>query len=343
MAVVAQEIPGRILVAAADRGDVLQAHGRPIARPGRHDQQFAQFLHRFQLARRREPDELVADLDGTGVGRVVLAGDDALDLLERQPRRGQPRAGNLQIDHLGLVAEHFDLGDVIAQEQLAPKGLGVFPQVGVGIAVAVHGVEHAVDVAVVVHHRRRGTARRQRRLHVADLAAQFVPDLRQILLAVLVLHFDHDDGAAGIGNAGDALELPQLLDGDLDRIGHLLHHFLRRRARILGHDLRVLDGEFGIFEPADHGIGPRPAQQQRRRQDVGEDLPLEAELRDAHGTASAAGSTAAAGSSSSRTRRPSVKIATPAAAMRVPAARPDRTAICSPPRSPSWIACRRAA
>ena len=341
LAVVAQEIPGRIEIAAPDRRDVLQAdRGAARApRPRLHDQQLAQFLHRLQLARRRQPDELVADLDGPGVGRVVLAGDGVLDLLGRNARGGQARPGNLEIDDFGLVADHLDLGDVLAQQQFAAQDLGVGLQVRVGIAVAVDAVEHAEHVAVVVDDLRRVAAGRQAGLHVAHLAAQFVPDLRQVVLAVLVFHLDHDDGAARIGRARHLLHLPHLLDGDLDGVGHLFHHFLRGRAGIAGDDLGVLDGELGIFEPPDLGIGPRSAQQQRRREDVGENLLLDAELGDAHGAVSAA----AAPSSSRRTWRPSVRIATPAAAMRAPGARPSSTSTLSPSRRPSATACRRAA
>src|SRR5215472_17076652 len=164
-----------------------------------------------------------------------------------------------------LVREQCDFFDARYQLEFATQEVSVAPQFRLCETVAGNSQENAVDVSKIVdHHRFAADRRRQTGLDVVDLATQFIPDLRDPVSIVLILHYRGDYRPAARRLRFDATELTELLAGAFDRIGDLLCDFLGARARIRRDDQRFLDRELRILQTPQVSIRHNPARNDKQ-------------------------------------------------------------------------------
>src|SRR5262249_17756251 len=150
--------------------------------------------------------------------------------------------------------------------QLTPQKLGVPTELRGRITVAADRQKDAVDVAEIVDHYRPAAHRgRQLRLDVVDLATELVPDLRDSILVGLVPDTGGDNGQPARRLRLDAIELTELLAGELDRVGDLARHFFGARAWVGRDDERLLDRELGVFESAEPHVRDKSADHSERQ------------------------------------------------------------------------------
>ena len=127
LAVVAEQTPRRILVAALQRGDVPEKE--LAARLVRADHQIEHVVGRAEAARRIERDVLiVADAHAAAVGGDVPRLELAVDLLLVDAELRQPLPRDFEEDDFLLFAEELDALDARHQEQLAAQELDVAAQ-----------------------------------------------------------------------------------------------------------------------------------------------------------------------------------------------------------------------
>lgn len=95
-------------------------------------------------------------------------------------------------------------------------------------------------------------------LGVGDLAAKFIPHLRQRMPIVLVFDCNGHCAAPALRAGNHAIELLELLSRKFDDVADLLLHLQRRGARIGSNNEGVFDREFRIFQTRQVQIGPDP-------------------------------------------------------------------------------------
>ena len=120
-----------------------------------------------------------------------------------------------------------DFTDAGHQHQFTAQLLGIANQLRVGKALAGEGEEEAKDIAKIVIHERRSDAGRELASGVANPAAQFIPDLRQLAGVVVRGDVDGNLRQAVRGNGADVIEIGQLLQRVLQRQGDFFFHLLR--------------------------------------------------------------------------------------------------------------------
>src|SRR5262249_45913863 len=128
--------------------------------------------------------------------------------------------------------------------------------------------------------------------------------------------------------------LSELLASALDRVRNFLGDFFGAGARIRGDDQRFLDGELGVFQPAEHAIREEPAKQHEHHRNVNDTPPPNGELADVHGPLYASAS------ARSRTFMPSRTSDAPAVTMRSPGRRPLVISSRSPTALPTVTGLR---
>ena len=153
-------------------------------------------------------------------------------------------------DLLVLRAVQIDLGDVLDLEQALAERLGDLLHLRIVGAVGGEHVEDRIDVAVLVIDRRPDQSGRQIVLDVADLLAQLVEQLRHVAGRRVVLERDLHRRECRLAVGRHLVEVGQLLQLLLDRIGDLRLHLGGCRARPHGGDDHDLDGERRIFARA---------------------------------------------------------------------------------------------
>ncbi|MET4791471.1 hypothetical protein ABIF64_003649 [Bradyrhizobium japonicum] len=128
-------------------------------------------------------------------------------------------------------------------------------ELGIVGAVAGHHVEDGIDVGELVVDDGSQNARRQLALHVGELLAQQIKQIRHVLRrrGIAEGHLERGEGRLGIGL--HLLEIRQLLDLLLDGIGDLRLHLLRRRARPDHGDVDHLHRKERILGPPELLIG----------------------------------------------------------------------------------------
>ena len=271
---------GRLAIAAHDRGHVAQPD-QPLG-AGLGDDQVGHVVHGVESAGRIDGDVLGSQSHvAGGHGHVFLlkrAKDDPL----RNPQLGHLLTRRLDIDDLRLHAVEGDPFDVLNQQQLALEQVGELLQLGVGVAVAGQGEVDAVDVAEIVVDQGGTGAGWKMPLGVTHLAAEFVPDLGQGVLVVLVLDVHGDGREASFRFGGHALELPELLGRLLDHVGDLFLDLLGGRAGIGGDHQGRLDAELGVLQPGEIHVGYDPPYRQQRRADQRDRLLAYGKLRNVH-------------------------------------------------------------
>ena len=327
VAIVAQQATGRILIAALQRGDVPQAK----LTPGRirTDDQIEHVIGRGECPRRVDRNVLVAHADAAAVGGDIPFLEFAVDHLLIETQLRQPLTRDFEKDDFALFAKERDAFHSGHLEQLAAEELPIAAQFGKGESVARDGEENAINIPEIVHH--HGLTphrRRQLRLHVGDLAPQFVPDLRHALPIVVVLDGDGHNRPATGRFRFDVVELPQSLTGDLKGIGDFLRDFLGTGPRIRRNDQRLFDGELRIFQPSDIHIRHDAADNGQGHSHQDHAVVFNRKLAGVHGWRPPRASPR------SRTFIPSRKKVTPATAMRSPGSSPSTISICPPLASP---------
>ena len=157
------------------------------------DQQFLHLPDRSKEPGRVEADVLVSNFEAARIRHHILIAQRRIDLLRGNPQLGHLAAGHFDVDGFIDRAPVGDLGHVGTVSNSRFSGLGVVHDLGIGVPVAGDRQEDAVDIAVVVIDQRGPGSWRQLPLGVADLATQFIPDLGQGRLVVLVLHLGVDN------------------------------------------------------------------------------------------------------------------------------------------------------
>jgi hypothetical protein len=218
----------RILVAALDLGHVGQSERAAVGAEG----QRGQLLGGDRCAVDADRDPLALGLDRAGRHDGVLPAHDLEDLVDRHAQHGQPRMAELDVDLLVLQAEQIGLGDVGHAQQALARGLDDVLDLGRLEAVGFEGPDQAVGVAVFVVEERAVDARRQGALDVADLLAHLVPQIGHLGGRGVVAQGDVDHRLAGLGVAGDVVEVGQLLQLGLDLLGDPLLHLAQWRPAV---------------------------------------------------------------------------------------------------------------
>ena len=167
LAVVAEQPPRRVLIAALDRRDVAEAE--LAARLVRADHQIEHLIGGGEGARRIERDVLVADADAAAVGGDVPLLELAVDQLLVEAQLRQPLPRDFEEDDLPLLAKERDALDARHLEKFAAQKLDVAAQLREREALARHGEEDAIHVAEIVDDHRLA-AHRGRQLRPARRA-----------------------------------------------------------------------------------------------------------------------------------------------------------------------------
>ena len=157
---------------------------------------------------------------------------------------------HFDVNYLGLYAPEGDLGHVFAKKNLFLQVLGVFLKFLERIAVAVYCVEQPVYVAEIVVDNRRPGAGRQLALNITHLAAQLIPNLRQLARRKGALHLGVDDRKAFLRHGANFLELAHRLYGAFDDVGHFLFDFFGRGAGVGCAYNGRFDNKIGVLETA---------------------------------------------------------------------------------------------
>ena len=85
----------------------------------------------------------------------------------------------------------------------------------------------SVDVAKIVFHQGRQSARRQTLRGFADPASKFIPDLRDLRCLEVLVNLYLNLGASGNRLRGHLVQIGQLLQRRFDEIGDFLLDFQR--------------------------------------------------------------------------------------------------------------------
>src|SRR5262249_50082423 len=125
-AIVAEQTPRRILVAALQRRDVFQK--QLTARSIRSDHQLEHILRGAESPPRINRNVLVTDANSTAVGGDVSLLELVVDMLFVDAELRQPLPGNLEENDFLLLGEKFYFLDVRHREQLPSEKIGKPPQ-----------------------------------------------------------------------------------------------------------------------------------------------------------------------------------------------------------------------
>ncbi len=228
LGVVPHQNLGRVDGAAHDVGDVAQANGAPAR--GGADRHGPQVVHRVEAAVHAHLHHVQRRLHRTSRGHGVLLAELVEHGVEVQPQRGQAFLRDLHVDLLVLHAEELDLGHVVHAQQLLAHRLGHVLAFGVGEALALQRVDHAVHVAEFVVEKGADHALRQFAAHVAHLLSHRVPDVLHLGRWRRIRELEDDQRFTGLGVAADLVGVGHLLQGALDAVDHLLGHLRRGGA-----------------------------------------------------------------------------------------------------------------
>ena len=267
LTLVSDEVGGRILVAAADLGDVGE-----LQRPPRGDD-------------RRVGDRLdtvisavdpYEDLRALGVDRarrcdgvLPLQGGD--NILCRHAEGRQFGIGKLDEYLFGTFTEDVDLLDAGHMQKVLADHLGLPHQLTHRHALGLERVKGEAHVRIFVVDEGAEHAGRQ--------VAGFIPEL----LAGLVEFLLHDRWRCAVLQRNRHIRVTwpcgrlhpvvpgQLLKPLLQRFGDEVLHLARRRARPCRRDRQGLDGEGGVLRPSEHeeGVGAGGHQQEEEEQGDG--------------------------------------------------------------------------
>ena len=147
-------------------------------------------------------------------------------------------------------------------ERKAPPTFDVVIEIHDRDRLAIHkNVAEVVDYLRCTAHRGR-----QPGLDIVDLAAKFVPNLRDGVLVVPVFDVDPDQRPSARGLRFDVVNLPHLLNGVFDGVSNLLGHFLRGTPGVRCNDEGLLDRELRVLKAPEILICEDPAHNDDKRQ-----------------------------------------------------------------------------
>ena len=167
----------RIDEAVGDGGDIAEPEHAAVAL----DRRLGHRLGAVERAGDAQRHALRGGFDGAGRRDVVLLGERIEQRLRRDAERRQLGVRELDEDALVLGAVEIDLGDAGHLQQPLAHALGGLLQLRVVGAVAGHHVEDGIDVAEFVVDGRAEQAGGQLALHVGELLAQQVEQVRHVL------------------------------------------------------------------------------------------------------------------------------------------------------------------
>ena len=161
---------------------------------------------------------------------------------------GQCREADVDVHHGRRLAEKGHLLHPVDRRQARLDPLRPFAQLrrrkpGIGRQAVID----AVDVAEVVGHGHRRGTRRQAGLDVEHLAAQLVPQLRNLAGRGRRIEFDHDFRESVAGLRRDLMHAAHRLHLAFDGFGNERFDFERRSAREVADQGRTLDDENRIL------------------------------------------------------------------------------------------------
>ena len=253
----------RIDIAMGDGGDVAEPEHAAVAL----DRRLRHRLDAIERAGDAQRHALRRGFHRAGRHDVVLLGERIEQRLRRDAERRQLGMRELDEDLLVLGAVEVDLGDARHLQQPLAHAFGGLLQLRVVGAVAGHHVEDGIDVAEFVVDDRAEQARRQLALHVGELLAQQIEQIRHVLGRRRILERDLHRGEGRLRIGLHLLEIGQFLQLLLDRIGDLRLHFRRGRARPDRRDVHHLDGEERILGAAEPLIGEEAGDAERDDQE----------------------------------------------------------------------------
>ena len=253
LTLVSDEVGGRILVAAADLGDVGELQ-RP---PRSDDRRVGDRLDAVISA--VDPDE---DLRPLGVDRAcrcdgVLPLQGGNNILCRHAEGCQFGIGKLDEYLFGTFTEDVDLLDAGHVQEVLADGLGLPGEFPHRHALRLEGIEGEAHVRIFVVDEGAEHAGRQ--------VARFIPELLAGLVELLL----HAGWRCAVLQRNRHVRITwpcgrlhpvvpgQLLKPLLQRFGDEVLHLARRRARPYRRDRQGLDGEGGVLRPPEHeeGVG----------------------------------------------------------------------------------------
>ena len=262
---------GRLLIAALDLGDVAE----PQDLAARTHWHLADGLDVVELARHAHVDVVGVRLDHAGRRHVILLRERIGDDLRADAELGELGAVHLDVDLLLLLADELDLLDARDVEQQAPRLLGLLAHLLVGVTIARHGVERAVDVVKAVVVVRAVDALWQLRLDVLAEVAHIFPGVAHLRLLDLVGELDVDDGLPVARLTLDVVEAARVLQLLLELVRDLLLHLLCRRTRPGSRDDHLAYRELRVLHAAELVVGEDAADGRHDDEVPDEDLVLQ--------------------------------------------------------------------
>ena len=233
---------------------------------GRGDRHLPDVVQRAERTCRFDPQATFARLQRSGIDHTVLLGEGPGDVAARQAALRHNGRGDRYIDRRALRPPDLHTRHILHRQQIVLEALGLVVQLSPGMALARQSVEYPEHVAEVVVHHRRPRPLGQTSLHVGDLPPQLVPQLLHLVGPHLLLDVDRDLRHPDPVLAFEVIEFVERLDRLLQQIGHFVAHLLGRRARIRGHDQRLLDRKGRILELAHVGVGIKPAEKHQHKE-----------------------------------------------------------------------------
>ncbi|MCY1512416.1 hypothetical protein D9M68_468750 [compost metagenome] len=257
----------RIVEAAVHVGHVADAEGAVADADG----EVADVLHRVEAPGNPQLHTVAGGLEEAGGGHRVLLLQRLLHRRQRHAEGGQLGVGQVDPDLLVLQADQLDLADVLDPLQLQLQAVGVVLQHGIVEAASGKRVDIAEGGAELVVEERPDHALRQGEADVADLLADLVPELGNVLRAQVLAGDEDHLGFAGPREGLDALVVAGLHQLLLDALGDLARDLLGGGARPQGADHHGLEGEGRVLALPQLAIGQR-ADDAEQEHEVEDDL-----------------------------------------------------------------------
>ena len=246
-----------------DGGDIAEPKHAAIAL----DRRLRHRLDAVERAGDAQRHALRGGFHRAGRHDVVLLGKRIEQRLRRDAERRQLGVRELDEDALVLGAVEVDLGDARHLQQPLAHAFGGLLQLRVVGAVAGHHVEDGIDVGEFVIDDRAEQACRQLALHVDQLLAQQIKQIRHVLRRRRVAEGDLHRGERRLRIGLHLFEVRQFLQLLLDRVGDLRLHFGRGGARPDRRDVHHLDREERILGAAELLVGEEAGGAERNDQE----------------------------------------------------------------------------
>ena len=231
MAVVADGVSRRILEPALDGREISQLD-HPAVGGDRH---VADVIVIGELTADAHQHPISARVDGTRRHDAVLAFETFDYELGGDAERREPLVRKLHVDAFGLFAEDVRLFDHRHFQQAALDVLADVRQLDLSDAIALDGIEQAVDIAVLIVEDWTDYTRGQIELDVAQLLACLVPGFQLIRFGSPSFHGDGHAAIALACKGGHLLEVVELLELFFHAVEHLVLHLLCSGAGPLHH------------------------------------------------------------------------------------------------------------